>query len=181
VEDHDLVRVEDLAAITGSITGGAPDLSASGFVVGPASAADNRVAIFDGTTGKLLKSNSNLTFTPNTLNTFNLNTTGDATFNRNFAFSHSVLNNAIQDIGSSTVTINYLSSTVATGILPSAGSISRDLFLIIKDVDGVASSSPIVIDGNGSLIDGETQVSLVNDYESISLAFDINFARWSIL
>lgn len=34
---------------------GTPDLNASGFVVGPASATDNAIGLYDGTTGKLIK------------------------------------------------------------------------------------------------------------------------------
>lgn len=34
---------------------GTPDLTASGFVVGPASAGDSALALFDGVTGKLIK------------------------------------------------------------------------------------------------------------------------------
>jgi len=43
---------------------------------------------------------------------------------------------------------------------------------IVKDRQGVATTTPIVISGSGNLIDGETTKSLTNDFQSFTLVWD---------
>jgi hypothetical protein len=48
--------------------------------------------------------------------------------------------------------------------------------LFIKDVGGNASAEPIVVDGNGSLIDDQSSVMLSTAYAQLKLFFD--GVRW---
>jgi len=68
--------------------------------------------------------------------------------------------------GEGLVTVNLPAS-------PSDGQIH-----VIKDIRGIASSSGITIDGNGTLIDGLSSSAIVNDYQSVTFVFSANAGQW---
>jgi len=52
---------------------------------------------------------------------------------------------------------------------------------IIKDSLGIAATGSITVDGNGSLIDNVSSVSLVNNFESLSLIFSATLGQWQLV
>lgn len=134
----------------------------SGNVQGPSSSTDNAIVLFDGTSGNLVKdslvtidSSGNI-YTPGTI------------------FNNGVVVNTVASGTTSVYTLddNYyhaILSGVSTVNLPSSPQIGQQH--VIKDIDGVASTNNIIIDGNGNTIDGQSQVLLTNNYESITLIF----------
>ncbi len=161
---------------------GITDLTASGFVVGPPSALDRSIAIYDGTTGKLITdtlvtiaSGGNLTVGGNTL------ISGDLTVLGNIINSGLV----ITSVASGTTSIfnitnnifNAITAATTGVILPTSPILGQQH--IIKDIDGVAGTSPITVNGNGNTIDGSTTLVLSSDYEASTLIFGPT--EWNII
>jgi hypothetical protein len=71
-------------------------VSGSGDVVGPASAVNNRVVFFDGTTGKLIK-DSGLTLSGSNTGDQTITLTGDVTGSGTGSFAATIANNAVSD------------------------------------------------------------------------------------
>jgi len=162
IDDHDLVRVEDLAGITGVSGGGSQDLTASGFVVGPGSATDNAIALYDGITGELVKDSL-----------VTVDVTGAISTPAGITIGGSLVNSVASGL---TTTFNITddffngaTSGVSTVNLPASPTIGQTH--IIKDLDGTASGSSITISGNGNTVDGDASVDLVNNFESITVIF----------
>ena len=51
-------------------------------------------------------------------------------------------------------------------------------FHYLKDVQGIASTSGIQVNGNGANIDGSGSYTISNDYESISVVYLQAFGEW---
>lgn len=51
---------------------------------------------------------------------------------------------------------------------------------IVKDSTGSASTTPVVVDGNGALIDDSATYSLVNNFESATFIFSSMLGRWQL-
>ena len=51
---------------------------------------------------------------------------------------------------------------------------------IVKDIDGIAGTSPITINGNGNTIDGQSTFQLASDWEAIILIFGPKL-EWNII
>lgn len=162
--------------------GGIPDLSASGFVVGPASAIDRSVAIYDGTTGKLI-----------TDTLFTIDTGGNVNIGGNTIISGDLT--VLGDISNTGLVINTVSSGTAitynitdvyfnaitsatTGVVLPPSPVTGQRH-IIKDIDGVAGTSPITVDGNGNTIDSLSTLVLSSDFESATLIFGPT--EWNII
>jgi len=220
------------------------DLSASGFVVGPASATDSAVALYDGATGELIKdssltSNGTSILIPGdvsasgnlhlpatlgdilyatTLDTFGIlgvgaddevltlvggipawaasaggggggsgTFTGDLTVGGDVLISGdlTVLGLTIQTISSGTAVSYTIGDTyynaitsATTGILLPPSPVGGQQH-VIKDIDGTAGTTAIIVDGNGNTIDGLSSTSLVNNYEATTLIFGPT--EWNII
>lgn len=158
------------------------DLTASGFVVGPSSATDRSVAIYDGTTGKLI---TDTLFTIDTSGNTNIggNTliSGDLTVLGNIFATGLVINTVSSGTApTTTITNTYLNAitSATTGVfLPPTPITGQEH--IIKDIDGVAGTTPITIDGNGNTIDSLPSVQLVNNFEAMRLIFGPT--EWNII
>lgn len=67
-----------------------------------------------------------------------------------------------------------------TFTLPSPSNLSLNSFIMVKDRDGIASTSAIVIVASGgAMIDGDSQVILNSDYQAVWLSW--NGTNWSRL
>lgn len=111
----------------------ASNSGSSGDVVGPASATDNALARFDGTTGKLIQ-NSSATLSDSGAPTF----VGAVTVSGTAASAASVVLGEDADNGSNTLTIK------------AAASMAADITLVMPDTDGDASQV-LTTDGSGNL------------------------------
>lgn len=78
----------------GATAGGIAVASGTGDVVGPASAVNNRVVFFDGTTGKLIK-DSGLTLSGSNTGDQTITLTGDVTGSGTGSFAATIANNAV--------------------------------------------------------------------------------------
>jgi hypothetical protein len=54
-------------------------------------------------------------------------------------------------------------------------------FHYVKDIQGIAGTSGITIDGNGALIDGEATYVLSNDYESATVVYMQQYGGWFLI
>jgi len=236
LEGHDLVRVEDLGAISGILTtsdipasgtaegdilvaaadgtwtllpraitdgyvlktlsgtlawapdasgaggGGSQDLSASGFVVGPSSAPINGgIAFYDGTSGELIKGDSNYSLTGGGFLLLNGNVATNSLLAINSQIAFQTFN---QTANGFTISINdtvtLVKSTATSGNLPFP-TVLDGTFMMIKDADGTAGGAPITIDGGGYTIDGASQITLVNNYESATLIYSTTNGEWHVI
>lgn len=173
-------------------TGGAGDLSASGFVtqdgiaqsgfaVGPSSATDNSIAWFNGTTGKLIDSESDKIVYDGAVINVNdnlyiaSNQTLHVTAGR-LLLSQEVANSD----GFTTSLTSYfvgIASPATSGNIyatPTAGQM-----LVVKDVSGTAGGAAITISGNGKLIDGSSTATISTNYGSLSMIY--SNGAWSII
>lgn len=78
----------------GATSGGIAIASGTGDVVGPASAVNNRVVLFDGTTGKLIK-DSGLTLSGTNTGDQTITLTGDVTGSGTGSFAATIANNSV--------------------------------------------------------------------------------------
>jgi hypothetical protein len=148
------------------------DLSSSGFVVGPTSSLDRSIAIYDGTTGKLI-----------TDSLITIDSSGNLTL---ISGDITVLNGTIiNSVSSGTPNVYNISNTYFNAITSATTGVFLPLTPtqgqqhIIKDINGTAGSTPITVDGNGNTIDGSLQLLLTNNYESTTLIFGPT--EWNII
>jgi hypothetical protein len=175
------------------------DLSASGFVVGPAAATNGSIAIYDGTTGKLITDTlATIDASGNTsiggdlvvsgdFSVLGNNTVQNLTVNNNLTVIGNVINsgliiNTVSSGTAPTFTItntffNAITSTTTGVFLPATPTIGQQH--VIKDINGTAAATPITVDGNGNTIDGSSSIDLVNNYESTTLIFGPT--EWNII
>ena len=166
--------------VLGNITG--LDLAASGFVVGPASAIDRSIAIYDGTTGKLI---TDTLLTIDTVGNLNIggNTliSGDLTVLGNISNTGLIINSVSSGTAPTynITNIYYNAITSATtGVVLPPSPITGQRH-IIKDIDGVAGASPITVDGNGNTIDSLSTLVLNSNFEAATLIFGPT--EWNII
>lgn len=164
----------DWEAATGG--GGIIDLTASGFVVGPVSAVDRSIAVYDGTTGKLVTDSLVI-----------IDSSGNLSVGGNITVSGIVTNIGVvtNTISSGTITtynitnayFNAITSATTGVVLPLSPVEGQQH--IIKDIDGTASITPIIVDGNGNTIDGSITLSLSSNYEAKTVIFGPT--EWNII
>ena len=168
------------------------DLSGSGFVVGPPSAVNGSIAIYDGTTGKLITdslltvtSGGNLTIAGNTLISGDLTVLGNIFGNtltvNNIINSGTVINSLVASTGITFTIGNQYFNSIGSGTtivnmppIPASG-----VTYVIKDADGVAGTTPITVSGNGNTIDGSGTQDIATNYGSFTLIFGIT--EWNII
>ncbi len=182
-------------AIDASGVASAPiDLSASGFVVGPPSSINNAIAIYDGTTGKLIKvANAtiddfgNLNIGGNTIISGDLTVLGNTNLG-NVTITGTIINQGptIVSVASGNTSIfnitnNNLFNAIQSGVtlvtMPPIPILGQQH--IIKDISGTAAASNIVVDGSGNTIDGQNTTTLNNNYQSVTLIFGPT--EWNII
>lgn len=163
----------DRADVTIAASGGA----GGGDVVGPASAVDGRVALFDGTTGKLIKSGTMLGSDVVTA------ATGGGS-NILAAFSGTtkgLIGTGIQYANVQQIRLTALMNTNFTaayntvyGVNTSAGPITATMpaaaagkTIAFKRV----GPNDLIINGNGNNIDGQPSLTLTQNYESADLVW----------
>jgi hypothetical protein len=148
-------------------TGSEMQLSNSGGdVVGPAVATDNSLAVYNGTTGKLLK-NSTLKFDA-TNNRVGANITPLSTIHSGGSFGLKCVTKTANYIAAdeSIILVDATSADVTITLPPVAG--IDDRIYKIKKID--SSANIVIIDGNASeLIDGELTQRLILKSDEITL------------
>lgn len=145
-----------------------------GDVVGPASSNDGDIAIFDGSTGKLLK-DTGISSTDPFFNSISANA---GTFNGPLSINSGSLNfggTRVSDDYAMQITDNFLevdTVSAASGVnitLPSissnpAGSLQ---YVIVKDWSGSASTKNITILPGVGMIDGAANIQITSNYGCI--------------
>lgn len=98
-------------------------------------------------------------------------------------YSPPILGQSVATATTPTYTVidsNYVVAVSGEGLvtvnLPAAPSDGQTH--IVKDVRGIAATSGITVDGNGSLIDGLSSSSITNDYQSVTFVFSANAGQW---
>lgn len=175
--------ISDANASTPGVT--PEDIAASGFVVGPSSANDAYFVLFDTNSGKLIQE------APFMLYDLGADTirvddkflaTDESTFNQKITFNRRTIYTPEILSSDGFVTdgnINLVRSTASSGNLFSSP--ENGCVMTVKDADGVAAGAPITIDGNGSTIDGAAQITLTNNYESVSLVYSTTTGEWHVI
>ncbi|MHA2063188.1 MAG: hypothetical protein ACXABY_02285 [Candidatus Thorarchaeota archaeon] len=162
---------EILKIFAGSVAWG---LDASGivgtFVVGPSSATDSAIALYDGTTGQLIK-NSSVTIDASG----NIFTSGNLIIQSTTVSTAptTTLNNSIFFVA-----VSGAGAPQTINLPPAPADGQRH---IIKDSLGVALTGSITVDGNGFNIDNASSVALVSNYEAMSLIFSSTLGRWQLI
>jgi len=175
-------ELDHLVIVAGTPTWTAQVGSGLGDVTGPGSSIDNSIARFSGPSGKAIQDSlviiddgGNLSVEGNTL------ISGDLTVLGNIFNSGLVVNTVSSGTAPAyTITntfFNAITSTTTGVFLPVAPTTGQQH--VIKDINGVAGTAPITIDGNGNTVDGAASFQLVNDYESATLIFGPT--EWNII
>ena len=72
----------------------------------------------------------------------------------------------------STVWVGLKGKRGGTLLLPAPSAVTAGQTFVFKDEGGAASLANIILDANGSKVDGKPTVSIVKDYGSVRLRFD---------
>lgn len=187
------VELDHLVIMGGIPTWQAQTGSGLGDVTGPSSATDNAIARYDQSTGKVIQNSlvliddsGNLSVGGNALVSGDLTVLGSINATSlnvtSLINSGTVINSVAAAATGITVTIgnsyyNPISSGTTTVNLPAVP--ATGVTYVIKDVDGVAGTTPITVDGNGNTIDGASTQQLATNYGSFTLIF--GNVEWNII
>jgi len=160
------------------------DASGSGIgdVTGPNGATPNSVAIYNSSTGKIIK--ESLVIITDAGDVFiegNTTISGDLT-----VLGNTNLGNVINSTTTATGVTFTISNTFFNAVNPSVTTIvnmpggpTTGQTHVIKDITGNAASINVTVLGNGNTIDGLASTSLVNNYEALTLLFGPS--EWNLI
>ena len=158
----------------GSVQVIATKAGASGDVVGPASATDNAVAIFDGTTGKLLKNGVAPGTTGNVLTSNGTTWTSAVLPAGGLTYVVKTSNYTTQDKEGVLANTSGGAFTVTLPATPSTGA-----QVVVADAAGTWGTNNLTIGRNGSTIAGVAQ-DLVCDISGVSVQLVYDGTTWDI-
>jgi hypothetical protein len=158
----------------GSVQVIATKAGASGDVVGPASATDNAVAIFDGTTGKLLKNGVAPGTTGNVLTSNGTTWTSAVLPAGGLTYVVKTSNYTTQDKEGVLADTSGGAFTVTLPATPSVGA-----QVVVADAAGTWGTNNLTIGRNGSNIAGVAQ-DLVCDISGVSVQLVYDGSSWEI-
>jgi hypothetical protein len=169
--------------------------SGLGDVTGPSGAINNSIARFNSTTGKLIKDGGNsllddagnLSLAGDALVSGDLTVLGDTNLNNVTITGVLTINGpTIRSVASGatpTFTVNSsnyfnaVQSGVTLVLMPASPQLGQEH--VIKDIDGVAGTTSIVVNGSGNTIDGASTTTLAADYQSVTLIFGPS--EWNLI
>lgn len=147
---------------------------ATGDVVGPASATDNAVAIFDGTTGKLLKNGVAPGTTGNVLTSNGTTWTSAVLPAGGLTYVVKTSNYTTQDKEGVLADTSGGAFTVTLPATPSVGA-----QVVVADAAGTWGTNNLTIGRNGSNISGVAQ-DLICDISGVSVQLVYDGSSWEI-
>lgn len=119
--------------------------------------------------------NQDLTVNGNTI------ISGDITVLGNVVNSGTVINSVTSGTGPTLIITNSFFNAITSGttnvILPPAPSAGETF--VVKDIDGIAATSPITVEGSGDTIDGSASKEIASNYGSMTLIYGP--IEWNII